>query len=82
MEQLPGFVAQGEIERVCCLRKFLYGLKQVHVRGLVNSAKLLRNSFLQFFLLDFYIYQTHTLHNENQTFFYFQIVKETIISNT
>ena len=27
MEQLLGFVAQGEIERVCCLRKFLYGLK-------------------------------------------------------
>ena len=28
MEQPPGFVAQGEIGRVCCLRKSLYGLKQ------------------------------------------------------
>ena len=26
-EQPPGFVAQGEIRRVCCLCKFLYGLK-------------------------------------------------------
>ena len=28
MEQPPRFVAQGEIERVCHLRKSLYGLKQ------------------------------------------------------
>ena len=28
MEQPPGFVAQGEIGRVCRLRKPLYGLKQ------------------------------------------------------
>ena len=28
MEQPPGFVAQGEIERVCHLRKSLYDLKQ------------------------------------------------------
>ena len=28
MEQPLGFVAQGEIGRVCCLRKSLYGLKQ------------------------------------------------------
>ena len=28
MEQPPGFVAQGEIGRVCCLRKSFYGLKQ------------------------------------------------------
>ena len=28
MEQPPGFVAQGEIGTVCCLRKSLYGLKQ------------------------------------------------------
>ena len=28
MEQPPVFVAQGEIGRVCCLRKSLYGLKQ------------------------------------------------------
>ena len=28
MEQPPGFVAQGEIRRVCRLRKSLYGLKQ------------------------------------------------------
>ena len=28
MEQPPGFVAQGEIGRVCHLRKSLYGLKQ------------------------------------------------------
>ena len=28
MEQPPWFVAQGEIERVCHLRKSLYGLKQ------------------------------------------------------
>ena len=26
-EQPSGFVAQGEIENVCCLRKSLYGLK-------------------------------------------------------
>ena len=28
MEQPPGFLAQGEIVRVCHLRKSLYGLKQ------------------------------------------------------
>ena len=28
MEQPPGFVAQGKIGKVCCLRKSLYGLKQ------------------------------------------------------
>ena len=28
MEQPPGFVSQGEIESVWCLRKSLYGLKQ------------------------------------------------------
>ena len=28
MEQLPGFVAQGEIGKVCRFRKLLYGLKQ------------------------------------------------------
>ena len=28
MEQPPGVVAQGEISRVCRLRKSLYGLKQ------------------------------------------------------
>ena len=28
MEQPLGFVAHGEIEKVCCLRKSLYGLKQ------------------------------------------------------
>ena len=28
MEQPLGFVAQGEIGRVCCVRKSLYGLKQ------------------------------------------------------
>ena len=27
MEQPPGFVAQGEYEKVCCLKKALYGLK-------------------------------------------------------
>ena len=28
MEQPPGFVAQGEIYKVFCLRQSLYGLKQ------------------------------------------------------
>ena len=28
MEQPPRFVAQGEVGKVCRLRKFLYGLKQ------------------------------------------------------
>ena len=28
MEKAPRFVTQEEIEKVCCLRKFLYGLKQ------------------------------------------------------
>ena len=28
MEQPLGFVAQGEIGKVCCLQKSLYGLKQ------------------------------------------------------
>ena len=28
MEQPPGFVAQGEIRKVCRLQKSLYGLKQ------------------------------------------------------
>ena len=28
MEQPPGLVAQGEISRVCCPQKSLYGLKQ------------------------------------------------------
>ena len=29
IKQPPGFVAQWEIGRVCCLRKSLYGLKQI-----------------------------------------------------
>ena len=28
MEQAPGFVVQGECDKVCRLRKSLYGLKQ------------------------------------------------------
>ena len=28
MEQPPGFVAEGEIRKVCCLWESLYGLKQ------------------------------------------------------
>ena len=28
MEQPSGFVTQGEIRKVCCLQKSLYGLKQ------------------------------------------------------
>ena len=28
MEQPLGFVAQGEIRKICCLRKSLYDLKQ------------------------------------------------------
>ena len=28
MEQPPGFVAQGESYKICCLRNSLYGLKQ------------------------------------------------------
>ena len=28
MKQPRGFVAHGEIGKVCCLRKSLYGLKQ------------------------------------------------------
>ena len=43
MEQPLGFVAQGEIGKVCRLRKFLYGLKKFLVCGLVNSVKPLRN---------------------------------------
>ena len=43
MEQPPGFIAQGEIGKVCCLRKSLYCLKQSPVHGLVTSAKSLRN---------------------------------------
>ena len=30
MKQPPGFVAQGEIGKVCRLRKSLYGLKESH----------------------------------------------------
>ena len=37
MEQPRGFVAQGEIGRICRLRKSLYG-NRVHVHGLVNSV--------------------------------------------
>ena len=39
MEQPPGFVAQGEIIRVCGLRKSLYGLKQNPLAWLANSVK-------------------------------------------
>ena len=43
MEQPSGFVAQGEIGKVCRLRKSLYGLNKVLVCALINSAKPLRN---------------------------------------
>ena len=43
MEQPSGFVAQGGIEKVCRLRKLLYGLKQSPRAWFVNSAKQLRN---------------------------------------
>ncbi|KAL0367946.1 UNVERIFIED_CONTAM: Retrovirus-related Pol polyprotein from transposon RE2 [Sesamum calycinum] len=40
MEQPPGYVAQGEKQRVVCkLKKAIYGLKQSH--GLINSVVLL-----------------------------------------
>ncbi|KAL0543591.1 hypothetical protein IC582_018691 [Cucumis melo] len=41
MEQLPRFVAQGESDRVCHLRKSPYGLNRAHMRGLVSLVKLL-----------------------------------------
>ena len=37
MEQLPGYVAQGE-NKVCCLKKAIYCLKQSQGRGLRSSA--------------------------------------------
>ena len=37
MEQPRGFVAQGEIGRICRLRKSFYG-NRVHEHGLVNSV--------------------------------------------
>lgn len=37
MEQPPRFVALGEIVKVCCLRKSLYGLKQSPFECLVSS---------------------------------------------
>ena len=43
MEQPLRFVAQEEIGKGCRLRKSLYGLKQVLVRGFVNSTNSLRN---------------------------------------
>ena len=38
IEQPPGFVAQGEIGKVCRLQKYLYGLKQVPMLGLANAS--------------------------------------------
>ena len=43
MEQPPRFVAQGDIGKVCHLRKSLYGLKQSPRALFGNSVRQLRN---------------------------------------
>ena len=43
MEQPPGFVAQGEIGKVYCLRKSLYGLKQSLRAWFGKFSKAIKN---------------------------------------
>ena len=54
MEQHPGFVSQGEIGRVCCLRKSLYGLKQ-SPRAWFDNSVYYRNSQASIILLVVYV---------------------------
>ena len=47
MEQPPGFVARGEIGRVCCLRKSLYGLKQSPCTWFGKFSEVIKKFSLQ-----------------------------------
>ena len=47
MEQLPGFVAHGEIGRVCHLHKSLYGFKQSPRTWFGNFSEVIENFGLQ-----------------------------------
>ena len=47
MEQPPGFVAQGEIGRVCRHRKSLYGLKQSSHAWFGKFSEVIENFGLQ-----------------------------------
>ena len=47
MEQPPEFVAQGEIGRVCCLQKSLYGLKQSPCAWFGKLGKVIKKFGMQ-----------------------------------
>ena len=47
MEQPPWFVAHGDIDKVCCLRKSLYGLKQSPRAWLGNFSEVIRKFGMQ-----------------------------------
>ena len=45
--QPPGFVAQGDIKKVCCLRKSLYGQKHSHRAWFVKFSQAIEKFGMQ-----------------------------------
>ena len=62
MEQPPGFVAQGEISRVCLLRKSLYDLKHSLCAWFGKFSEVIEKFGLQKSKYDHYVF-----HRNSQT---------------
>ena len=60
MEQLPGFVAQGESELVCRLRRSLYGLKQSSRAWFGRFSSIVQEFGMAWSTTDHLVFYHHT----------------------